>query len=393
MKLTPRKVAGFGPGDHGVGDNLWVIVSPHGRKRWEFRYSVARKAHAMSLGSVDLVTPDEARMRVLELRGGIANGRYPELMRRKSGRVERATTFREVAEDCIAAQVEGWKNGKSEGQWRQSLETYAYPTLGDMQVAAITTDDVYAVLKPIWATKAETAGRLRARMEKVFNRALARKLMQGDNPARFKGNLDHLLVHQSKVKRVKHHPALPFAEMAQFMGELRKREGVAARAFEFAILTAARTSEALGARWSEIDMASGVWTIPAERMKLPREHRVPLTGVALDLLKKLPREEDSDFVFISPMSKGQPMSNMALLATLKRMNRTDITAHGFRSTFRDWASETTSHDSNVVEMALAHAIGNAAEAAYRRGDLFEKRKLLMSDWASHCGNPPNGVAV
>jgi integrase len=253
-------------------------------------------------------------------------------------------------------------------------------------VADITTDDVYAVLEPIWTAKPETAGRLRARIEKVLDRATARRLRTGDNPARLKGNLDHLLPSQSKVKRVKSHAALPYGETATFMADLRGREGVAARALEFAILTAARTSEAIGARWSEIDLDRAVWTIPAERMKARRDHRVPLSEPALALLRKLPRDPESDFVFISPMAKGEPLSNMALLATLKRMDRTDLTAHGFRSTFRDWAAETTAYPDAVVEMALAHAIGNAVEAAYRRGDLFEKRKRLMADWASYCAS-------
>jgi integrase len=248
------------------------------------------------------------------------------------------------------------------------------------------------VLEPIWTAKPETAGRLRARIEKVLDRATARRLRTGDNPARLKGNLDHLLAKQSKVKRVKSHAALPYAEMGSFMADLRTREGVAARALEFAILTAARTGESIGARWSEIDMAAAVWTIPAERMKARRDHRVPLSQPALALLRDLPRDPESDYVFISPVSKGEPLSNMALLATLKRMKRSDLTAHGFRSTFRDWAAEATAYSDAVAEMALAHAIGNAVEAAYRRGDLFEKRKRLMADWASYCATGPRATA-
>ena len=383
MKLTDTKVAKAKPGKHGDGRNLWLIVSPTGAKRWEFRYTLDGKSREMSLGPADLLCLDDARDKALELRKAIRNGMDPLAVRNQS-KTRRKTTFKEVAEDTITSLIPTWTNAKSEGQWRQTLTAYAYPKLGNMSVADITTDDVYGVLEPIWVTKPETAGRLRARIEKVLDRATARRLRTGDNPARLKGNLDHLLAKQSKVKRVKSHAALPYAETASFMADLRTREGVAARALEFAILTAARTSEAIGARWSEIDLKAGVWTIPAERMKARRDHRVPLSEPALALLPNLPRDKDSDFVFISPMSKGEPLSNMALLATLKRMDRTDLTAHGFRSTFRDWAAETTAYPDAVVEMALAHAVSNAVEAAYRRGDLFEKRKRLMADWASYC---------
>jgi integrase len=391
MKLTDTKIAKAKPGKHGDGRNLWLIVSPSGAKRWEFRYTIGGKSREMSLGPADLLDLDSARVRALELRKAIRDGMDP-LTVRNQARKRRAVTFKEVAEDCIQSLIPTWTNDKSEGQWRQTLTAYAYPKLGSMNVADITTDDVYAVLEPIWTTKAETAGRLRARIEKVLDRATARRLRTGDNPARLKGNLDHLLAKQSKVKRVKSHAALPYAEMGSFMADLRTREGVAARALEFAILTAARTGESIGARWSEIDMAAAVWTIPAERMKARRDHRVPLSQPALALLRDLPRDPESDYVFISPVSKGEPLSNMALLATLKRMKRADLTAHGFRSTFRDWAAETTAYPDAVVEMALAHAIGNAVEAAYRRGDLFEKRKRLMADWARYCATGPRTTA-
>jgi integrase len=393
MRLTDTKVAKAKPGKHGDGRNLWLIVSPSGARRWEFRYTVEGKSREMSLGPADLLSIDEARIKALELRKAIREGMDPLAVRSHSKK-KRAVTFRELAEDTIQALIPAWTNDKSEGQWRQTLTTYAYPLLGDLNVADITTDDVYAVLEPIWVSKAETAGRLRARIEKVLDRATARRLRTGDNPARLKGNLDHLLAKQSKVKRVKSHPALPYTNTASFMANLRQREGVAARALEFAILTAARTGEAIGARWSEIDLNNAVWTIPAERMKARRDHRVPLSKTAIALIGKLPRDPESDFVFISPMAKGQPLSNMAFSATLKRMGRKDITAHGFRSTFRDWAAETTAYPDAVVEMALAHAIGSAVEAAYRRGDLFEKRTRLMADWATYCeAQPAKGEKV
>ena len=396
-KLSAKRIKGLTEkGRYGDGDNLYLCVGGGGRKSWALLYTIAGQNRQMGLGPLDddfgIV---EARDRAAELRRMIRRGVDP-LDEKRAERAKAAptvVTFREVAEDCIASLVPGWTNGKSEGQCRQSLTTYAYPVMGDMDVAAITTDEVYRVLEPIWATKPETAGRVRARIEKVLDRATARKLRTGDNPARLKGNLDHLLAKQSKVKRVKSHAALPYAEVSSFMVEVRKREGVAARAFEFAILTAARTNEALGATWSEIDLDAATWTIPADRMKARRDHRVPLSEAAVALLRSMPRDQGSDFVFISPMAKGKPLSNMALLATLKRMERTDLTAHGFRSTFRDWAAETTAYPDAVVEMALAHAISNAVEAAYRRGDLFEKRKRLMADWAAYCESGGDRTAV
>lgn len=390
-KLSVKRIKGLSEkGRYGDGDNLYLCVGPGGRKTWALLYTMAGQNRQMGLGRLE---EDfglfEARDRAAELRKLIRRGVDPlgEVRAAKAKAAPTVVTFKQVAEDCIAALLSGWTNGKSERQWRQSLTTYAYPVMGDMDVAAITTDEVYRVLEPIWATKPETAGRVRARIEKVLDRATARKLRTGDNPARLKGNLDHLLAKQSKVKRVKSHAALPYVETSGFVADLRTREGVAARAFEFAILTAARTNEALGATWSEVDIDAAVWTIPADRMKARRDHRVPLSEAAVALLQAMPREQGCDFVFISPMAKGKPLSNMALLATLKRMERTDLTAHGFRSTFRDWAAETTAYPDAVVEMALAHTISNAVEAAYRRGDLFEKRKRLMADWAAFCESP------
>ncbi len=386
MKLTKTRIDKAKPGKHGDGRNLWLIVSPTGAKRWEFRYSFDGKPREMGIGPLDLVTLDEARDQAVLLRKLVREGVDPieERKGNQAKRRKKQTTFREMAEDCIKALAPSWTNDKSEKQWRSSLEMHAFPKIGDMSVADISTDDVYAVLEPIWTTKSETAGRVRSRIEKVLDRAKARKLRTGENPARLKGNLDHLLAPLSKVKRVKNHAALPFDDVAMFLHDLRAREGVAARAFEFTILTAARTSETIGATWSEIDLQQRTWTIPAERMKARREHRIPLSARAVQILSELPREDGNDFVFISPKSKGKPLSNMSFLAVLRRMDRTDITAHGFRSTFRDWAAERTSYPDSVAEMALAHAISDAVEAAYRRGDLFEKRRRLMDDWAAYC---------
>lgn len=374
------------PGKYGDGNNLWLIVGPTGRERWEFRFTANGKSHEMGLGLSEELTVQLARDKAAELRRRVRQGVNP-LADRKQPKKVRLTTFNDVSEQCISSLKSGWSNDKSEKQWRSTLTTYAGPKIGHHDVADITTQDIFAVLEPIWSMKAETAKRLRERLERVLDFATAMKLRQGENPARWRGNLDHLFPKQSKVQRVQHHAALPYAELGDFAVQLRKRDGIASRALEFALLTAARTGEVLGAAWSEIDLDKAVWTIPAERMKARRDHRVPLSGVAINLLKSLPRDAGSDFVFISPMSKGQPLSNMSMLKVLKLMKRDDLTVHGFRSTFRDWAAETTSYPDTVVEMALAHAVGNAVEAAYRRGDLFEKRTRLMADWAAFCDLP------
>jgi integrase len=261
-----------------------------------------------------------------------------------------------------------------------TLGKYAGP-IRSLPVDEISTEDVLGVLKPIWTKKPETASRLRGRIEAVLDWAAAKKLRVGDNPARWRGHLDHLLPSHRKVSKVKHHAALPFAELPAFMSELRKQDGISPRALEFAILTAGRTNEVIGARWSEIDTSARMWTVPPQRMKGHREHRVPLSGRVFDLLKNLPRE--GEFVFAGGRAE-KPLSNMAMLKTLERMGRGGITTHGFRSSFRDWAAETTSYPEELCEMALAHAVSNKVEAAYRRGDMLEKRRQMMADWARFC---------
>lgn len=392
-KLTVKKVQSLKePGKYGDGNNLWLIIGPTGRKRWEFRYTMGGRSREMGLGSAELVSLEEARNTAIDLLRTVRRGVDP--IDARDEKKPRPTTFEEVADQCITSMKPGWSNLKSERQWRSSLKAYAFPALGKMDVSAITASDVFDVLEPIWSAKPETAKRVRERVEKVMDFASALKLRTGDNPARWRGGLEALFPKKVKVRKVQHHAALPYADMPAFMAALRKREGIAPRALEFAILTAARTSEVLGARWDEIDLDKKVWTIPAERMKARREHRVPLSDAATALLKALPRDPEGEFVFISVMSKGRPMSNMALLKVLKLMKRTDLTVHGFRSTFRDWASEVTAHEAPVVEMALAHSIGNAVEAAYRRGDLFQKRERLMVDWAACCaGDSRTGAKV
>lgn len=386
-KLTATQVRGIrAPGKYGDGRNLWLIVTPTGRKRWEFRYTFQGKRRYMTLGPLDFLSLAEARDRALETRRQLWAGTDP-MEARKAKKPRRLTTFRDVATEAIASFQKGWSKGASANRWSSPLRHYAYPSLGDMDVRAITTEDVYAVIDPLWTEKPETARRLRARIERILDFATAMKLRTGDNPARLKGNLEFLLPSVPKIE--KHFDALPFDDVAGFMADLRTREAVAARALEFTILTAARTGEVIGAKWSEMDLDAGVWTVPSERMKTRRstnrDHRVPLTKAAIALLKSLPRDPKSDFVFISPAVSGKSISNMAMTNVLKRMKRKEgTTVHGFRSTFRDWAAERTGYSNEVIEMALAHVIGNAVEAAYRRGDLFEKRRHLMEDWEAFC---------
>jgi integrase len=292
-------------------------------------------------------------------------------------------TFKQAAERMMASHGAAWKNPKHRQQWKNTLATYAYPSFGELSVAAVDTGLVLKALEPIWTTKPETAGRVRGRIEAVLDWAKARGYREGENPARWRGHLDKLLPNRRRVKRVRNHPAMPYVELPEFMGELRERTSVSARALEFAILTAARTGEVIGARWPEFDLQAAVWTLPATRMKAGKEHRVPLAERAIDLLSALPRE--GEFVFMGGRA-GKPLSNMAMLELIRGMKRgTGYVPHGFRSTFRDWAAECTSYSSEVVEMALAHAIESKVEAAYRRGDLFEKRRALMSGWGDYCG--------
>jgi integrase len=296
----------------------------------------------------------------------------------------KAMTFDQCADAYITAHDPSWSNPKHRQQWRNTLRDHASPTIGDLAVSAIDTGLVLKVLEPLWASRPETASRLRGRIESVLDWAKVRGLRDGENPARWKGHLDHLLPARARVRKVKHHPALPYGEIDALVTLLRAQEGTAARALEFLILTAARGGEVIGATWHEIDMDAAVWTIPAERMKGGREHRVPLSDRALAILEGM-RGRDRELVF--------PLSEKAMAMLLRRIGRNDVTVHGFRSTFRDWAAETTAYPNHVVELALAHAISNGVEAAYRRGDLFEKRRHLMDDWARYCATErtANGV--
>jgi integrase len=400
MRLTQRAIERANKRrKYSDGRGLFLSVSKNGRKTWAFCYTHNGRSREMGLGSVDFLSLDEARDKAVELRKLLRSGVDPLSERQAEERLivrrkRTGSTFKEVAERLIDKKKPEWSDtGKSEQSWRGSLENHAYPKIGDMDVADIDVGDLRDLLHDLLLTRTETARRLRKRVEEILDFAAAEGLRPDDNPAR-KGKLDQLLPKASKLQKVKQHAAMPYQELPGFMVDLRAENGIAPRALEFLILTAARTSEVIEAPWSEIDLEAGVWMIPAERMKMDRPHRVPLTPPAIALLRSLPREEDNPFVFISPMLKGQPMSNMAMTNVLKRMKRKDgVTVHGFRSTFRDWASEETAYPGPVAEMALAHTIESKVEAAYRRGDLFEKRKPLMADWAAYCAGPKEGKVI
>ncbi|MHC2108347.1 tyrosine-type recombinase/integrase [Methylobacterium sp. CM6246] len=389
-KLTALGVARLkAPGMYGDGGGLWLQVSGKGAKSWIFRFTLRGKSREMGLGPVNTFSLAEARDKALTCRKLCYAGIDPIETRREqrqeaSVEAAKAITFRTCAEAYIAAHKAGWRNEKHAAQWVATLETYAYPVFGDLPVQAVDTGLVLKALEAIWNTKPETATRVRGRIESVLDWAATRGYRRGENPARWKGHLANLLPKRSKVRKVEHHPALPFKQVPEFMALVAAQPGTAAKLMAFTILTAARTGEALGARWSEIDIESGIWTVPAERMKAGSEHRVPLSAAALAILAEM-RGLDAEFVFPGGR-RGKPLSNMAMLVLLRRMERADLTVHGFRSSFRDWASEATHFPSEVVEMALAHTVESKVERAYRRGDLFEKRRELTAAWAAHCSD-------
>jgi integrase len=337
------------------------------------------------------LTPEEARTAAGKARRLVLEGIDPIEARRTQREARmiaeaKRLTFAQCVDRYLDAHADGWRNPKHRAQWRATLKTYAGKVLGPLDVAAVDTGLVLRVLEPIWKSKTETASRLRGRIESVLDWATVHRLRQGPNPAQWKGHLDKLLAAPTKVSKVRHHPALPFAEVGAFMGELREQLGIGAAALEFTVLCAARTGEVRGATWAEFDLDAHVWTIPADRMKAQREHRVPLSAAARAVLKKMDESRLGEFVF--PGAKeGRPLSDMSLTAVLRRMKRDGITVHGFRSTFRDWAAEQTGYPQHLIEMALAHTIANKTEAAYRRGDLLDKRARLMAEWARYCAKP------
>jgi len=376
------------PGYYADGGGLYLQVGPTGNKSWIYRYMLNRRPREMGLGPLHAISLADARQRAAQARKLLVDGIDPIEARnaqRAQQRAEaaRALTFQQCADAFVKAHRASWKNQKHGDQWESTLKAYCGPVFGALPVQAVDTALVLKVLEPMWTEKHETATRLRARIERVIDWATVRDYRTGDNPARWRGHLDKLLPRIEKRKRVKHHPALPFTDICAFMASLRAQSGLAARSLELLILTATRTAEVLGARWEEFDLDHAVWTIPPERMKAHREHRVPLSVQAVALVRELQKDRHSVFLFPG-QRRGRPLSNMAMLNLLERMNRADLTVHGFRSTFRDWASERTSFAREVCEMALAHAIADQTEAAYRRGDLFDKRCRLMQEWAKFC---------
>jgi len=368
------------PGLHAVGEvaGLCLFVKPTGARSWVLRTRANGRRIELGLGGYPTVTLAQARENARTVLNDIRmNGADPAADRR-ARRAVSDRTFRKVAEQYIETHRAGWKNAKHAQQWTNTLEQYANPVFGDKHVADVSKGDVLAVIEPIWSTKTETAQRVRNRIERVLGYAMQREYRpEGPNPARWKDNLDVALPAKNKVSKVEHLAALPIDYMHGFMRQLREMDGMGARALELAILTATRSGEVRGAKWSEFDLGNALWTIPAARMKSGREHRVPLNAAAVDLLQNLPKFEGVDRVFVGKGDK--PLSDMTLTAVLRRM-KVAATTHGFRSVFRDWAAERTSTPNEVAEMALAHAVGDKTEAAYRRGDLFEKRRELMDLW-------------
>ena len=395
-RLTARAAEGAkSPGRYPDGGGLYLNVTQAGTRSWVFRYARHGKARYMGLGAMTRVTLAKARKLATEARELLRDGLDPIDTRtgtRSTTRAARASavTFQQCAERYIEAKRAGWKNAKHAAQWGATLTQYAHPVIGTLNVADVTLPHVLKILEPIWTTKTETASRLRGRIQSVLDYATARGYRTGDNPARWAGHLKELLPAPSKVSKVEHHAALLWQEVGAFMAELRQQAGMGARALELAILTAARSGEVRGATWAEVDLAQAVWTIPASRMKAAKEHRVPLSAEAVELLRNLPRIDGSELLF--PNSKGAALSDMTLAAVLKRMGRA-VTAHGFRSTFRDWAGECSAFAREVIEHALAHQLKDKAEAAYQRGSLFDKRRRLMASWAKFCGRvaPVAGV--
>ena len=397
--LTPLAVKNAKPGRHADGGGLHLLVKDSGARSWVYRFMLKGKSHDVGLGpaaGTGAITLSAARDAAEALRITLKAGIDPLQERQRQAAEALAAaqaaqiagiTFKAVAEAYIGANEDSWRNDKHRQQWRNTLSTYAYPVIGSVPVADVSTAHVLQILEPIWKAKPETASRVRGRLETVLDAAKARGYRSGENPARWRGHIAQILPARSRLTRG-HHKALSYSEVPAFMGNLRARSATAALALEFVIITAARTSEVLGAKWTEIDLEKRLWTIPADRMKAGREHRIPLSPRAVEIVESLKPLKKS---WVFPSDKGAKLSTMAMSMLLRRM-KVDATVHGFRSSFRDWAAECTGYAHEVCEMALAHVIGNKAEAAYRRGDLFDKRRRLMRDWAVFCDSPEAPVA-
>lgn len=416
-KLTAKQIENLTtPGTYEDGDGLRLLIKANGKKYWVLRFQLSGKRREMGLGTYPAIGLKEARQNSSDKRRLLRDGIDPLQARdevraaqvaAERQRKNKSITFQDVSVDYIEAHRAGWKNVKHAQQWTNTLATYAAPVIGDLATSQITTEHLLEILKPIWASKAETASRVRNRIELVLDAAKARGLRDGENPARWRGHLDKLLPPSSKAKRTQNHPALPYSRLSRFIQALNSIEGQSACALKMTILTASRTSEVLAADWSEIDLKAKLWSIPAARMKAGKVHTVPLSDAVIALLKGLPQIQGSSLLFPGAR-KGRPISNMAMLMTLRRMDQKEledggkgwrdgndriVTAHGFRSTFRDWAAERTNYAREVCEMSLAHVVANGAEAAYWRSDLLDKRRALMADWAEFVTLNGNGMAA
>jgi integrase len=390
--LTPLAIKNAKPGRHADGGGLHLLVKETGARSWVYRFMLKGKSRDIGLGAAGQggISLADARTARDALRLKVKAGIDPleERQREAAEAIAAAQaanvagiSFKHVAEAHIKANEGSWRNAKHRQQWRNTLATYVYPVIGDLPVAEIGTAHVLQIVEPLWQAKPETASRVRGRIETLLDAAKARGYREGENPARWRGHIAQILPARAKLSRG-HHKAMPYADLPEFMAALRAREAMAALALEFVILTATRTSEVLGATWGEVDLGKAIWTIPAARMKAGREHRVPLPPRAIEILETT-KPLGKNWLF--PSDRGGKLSGMAMSMLLRRMEL-DCTVHGFRSTFRDWSAECTGYAHEVCEMALAHSIGNKAEAAYRRGDLFDKRRRLMADWATYCAS-------
>jgi integrase len=398
--LTPMQVKHAKPGRHADGEGLHLLVKQTGAKSWVYRFMLDGKARDVGLSrcpeAIELLQKvggdeltlaqarDVAAIYRMKVKAGIDPLAQRHAVAAAAAAAQQAkeaanVSFKMAAATYIASNKDNWRNAKHSAQWTSTLAKHAYPIIGDMVVADIETVHVLKVLEPIWKKTPETAGRVRGRIESVLDAAKVRGYRDGENPARWRGHLDQILPARTRLSRG-HHKAAPYGSVPDILRKLRSRDAVGALALEFTILTAARTGEVIGATWAEVDLEKGVWTVPASRMKAGREHRVPLSPRALEILQQM---KDLEGAFLFPSPKGRQLSGMAMAMLLRRMF-SDVTVHGFRSSFRDWAAECTAYPHEVCEMALAHTIANKAEAAYRRGDVFEKRRRLMEDWATYC---------
>lgn len=386
-KLNDKKVRTAQPGRHYDGGGLILHVRKNKdtgeatSRDWHVRVTKDGKTTDYGLGGFPLVSLAEAREAAFDMRRAIKRGEAPQRRAKLGGDL-----FETLAEEYIKAHTPGWKNPKSADQWRSSLKAYAYPVIGKKTAQAVTTTDVLDIVRPIWQTKTETASRVRGRIEKVLDYATAHGMRSGDNPARWAGHLSTLLPKRTAVATVEHHAAMDYRDLPEFWKKLAVMDGSGAAALRWTILTAARSGETRGATYDELDK-DGLWIIPAERMKAGKEHRVPLTKVALAVV---PSRKDDKNNLLFPAPRGGQLSDMSITAVLKRMELGQFTVHGFRSTFRDWAGETTAHPREVIEHALAHQLKNKAEAAYARSDLLEKRRRLMEDWAAYVTSAMKG---